>query len=243
MSARKNPSITTLKALFSKSGNQCSFPSCSNKLFTDDNIFVGQVCHIEAYSKEGLRFNSATSLEEKNEYGNLVLMCYEHHRIIDSHPTYTTEIIKSYKEEHEKQFSNTEFSLNEMQAEKVISQIEGYWDYLNCKHSDNDPFRFEFESKDSLFELTEKIRKSVDIVFSSYASLVKSDLDPHIYDWVMAAIGTHNHSVAIEICLLQIEINFLVEKLKQIENENDRKSLDNKRIELDILLANERVFD
>lgn len=40
--ARKEPKKEVLRALFAKTGNQCAFPGCKNKLINNKNKFIGQ---------------------------------------------------------------------------------------------------------------------------------------------------------------------------------------------------------
>ena len=50
MSKRLAPQKDTIIRLFAKSGNECSFPNCNNKLFNDEEVFIGEVCHIKGVS-------------------------------------------------------------------------------------------------------------------------------------------------------------------------------------------------
>ena len=50
-------------------------------MIDDDGTFVGQVCHIEAAEKGGERFNEKQTNEERRNFANLMLMCYDHHRV------------------------------------------------------------------------------------------------------------------------------------------------------------------
>jgi len=62
--ARLQPTLATIKALFAKSGNQCAFPGCNHVLVTDKNLFVGELCHIEAAAPGGPRYNDKMSDKE-----------------------------------------------------------------------------------------------------------------------------------------------------------------------------------
>jgi hypothetical protein len=73
----------TLLALFAKSGNVCAFPGCTHELVTPRNLFVGQICHIEAANPGGQRFNPLSTDEDRRAFGNLLLLCYKHHRETD----------------------------------------------------------------------------------------------------------------------------------------------------------------
>lgn len=59
--AKKSIKTTVLKALLAKSGNVCAFPGCQQELVTKKNLFVGELCHIEAVSSGGPRHNPAST--------------------------------------------------------------------------------------------------------------------------------------------------------------------------------------
>ena len=73
----------TIKALLARSGNQCAFSNCVHPIFNDNNLFVSQLCHIEAISPEGPRYNPDATAEKVNSYSNLLFLCYRHHKETD----------------------------------------------------------------------------------------------------------------------------------------------------------------
>lgn len=100
MERRYNREVLT--RLFAKSGNQCAFPGCKEKLYMDD-VYVGNKCHIEAIGERGPRYN-IKRLEDGtvNDESNLILLCYKHHKLVDDKPdTYTPDVLKSIKAQHE----------------------------------------------------------------------------------------------------------------------------------------------
>lgn len=100
MERRYNKEVLT--RLFAKSGNQCAFPGCTEKLYMD-NVYVGNKCHIEAIGERGPRYN-IKRLEDGtvNDESNLILLCYKHHKLVDDNPnTYTPDVLKSIKAQHE----------------------------------------------------------------------------------------------------------------------------------------------
>lgn len=99
---RKPPKPKTLHALFAKSKNECAFDVCKHEIVTDDNLVVGQICHIESPEKFGPRYNGRKSVDELREYGNLILLCYKHHKIIDTKTdVYTVKKLLEMKADHE----------------------------------------------------------------------------------------------------------------------------------------------
>jgi len=102
------PSQKDLKILFQRSGNRCAFPGCKKALVhpesdLDDPVVLSEVAHIVARSSDGPRGEYPLPLEERDKYDNLILLCEEHHHIVDSQPhTYTVERLRQMKSDHEK---------------------------------------------------------------------------------------------------------------------------------------------
>lgn len=91
------------KELIARSGNRCAFPNCGVFLFTDDGILWGNICHIEAIANGGPRYNPNKSTEELSGPDNLIVLCPNHHVIIDAQPyVYTSEWLRRAKASHEK---------------------------------------------------------------------------------------------------------------------------------------------
>jgi hypothetical protein len=102
------PSQKDLKILFQRSGNRCAFPGCKKALVhpesdLDDPVVLSEIAHIVARSSDGPRGEYPLPLEERDKYDNLILLCEEHHHIVDSQPhTYTVERLRQMKSDHEK---------------------------------------------------------------------------------------------------------------------------------------------
>lgn len=101
-------SQTDLRILYQRSGNRCGFPGCTRVLdypesSPDGPVVLSEVAHIVARKSDGPRGNYPLPLEERDKYSNLILLCEEHHHIVDTQPqTYTVERLRQMKEEHEK---------------------------------------------------------------------------------------------------------------------------------------------
>jgi len=97
---------STVRRLDTLSGNECAEPTCQKRLIASDGIsIISKICHIEAASAEGPRYNPNMTDDERRGFDNLVLLCDEHHTIIDNIANvkdYPVELLKSWKAEHEK---------------------------------------------------------------------------------------------------------------------------------------------
>ena len=105
---RLAPRLETLRELFLKSANLCAFPNCSALMMDRDGVFIGQICHIQAAEAGGPRFNANTSNEERRSVSNLMLLCYEHHRVTDNVTRYSVSALSEMKQQHERRFSRAD---------------------------------------------------------------------------------------------------------------------------------------
>ena len=97
------------KILFALSGNQCAFPDCEQLMIAEDKkTIVGIICHIEAVSPNGARFNKSMTVDERRHRDNLILLCGKHHSIIDNRENindYPVALLKKMKKKHELKMS------------------------------------------------------------------------------------------------------------------------------------------
>ena len=96
------PTSTTVKRLCTLSNNRCAFHGCTLALVDDESgTITGDICHIKARGKGGPRYDPAQTDEERDSFGNLMLMCKPHHKIVDDHPaTYTVDLLQEMKAMH-----------------------------------------------------------------------------------------------------------------------------------------------
>jgi hypothetical protein len=125
--ARLAPKTDVVRALFARSGNQCAFPGCTQALINEKNKFIAQVCHIEAASKGGERYNPVGNDEHRRSYENLVVFCYPHHIETDDVDGYSVARLLEIKREHEKMFLKSDFKLDEAELYKISYEMEKYW--------------------------------------------------------------------------------------------------------------------
>jgi hypothetical protein len=83
------PSTPTVKRLFAVSGNKCAFPDCFQPLVDPaSGSIVGEVCHIKGDKSGAARYDAAQNSKEHG-FGNLILLCGAHHKIIDDKERFT----------------------------------------------------------------------------------------------------------------------------------------------------------
>lgn len=132
--SRLTPKRDVVRALFARSGNRCAFPGCTAHLVNERNLFVGQICHIEAAEPGGERYNPQQTDDERRDYPNLILMCYSHHVETNDVEVYTVEILMQMKERHERAFLSNPFKIDETLLYKVTAEMEVYWERVDKLH-------------------------------------------------------------------------------------------------------------
>ena len=96
-----------LKILWSKAGGRCSI--CKKKVVLEsseqvpsEHMPLGENCHIVADKKSGLRGESIMTSQERNRYPNLILLCSDHHMVIDQDSiNWSIEKLHQMKADHE----------------------------------------------------------------------------------------------------------------------------------------------
>jgi len=122
------------KILWGRSGNRCALPECRtllviNKTVSDREAIIGEMAHIKGENPTAARYDANMSDNERNGYDNLILLCGNHHKMIDDQPnTYTVEKLKEIKATHE----NWIESMTESEIVNVtFSELDAITKYLN----------------------------------------------------------------------------------------------------------------
>lgn len=91
MGRNKAPSENTIRMLCSKAAGMCEFEGCNKRLFFDGVTLAefnnAYVAHIVASSIEGPRGDETLSPLLSDKLENLMLMCADHHKLIDNPTT------------------------------------------------------------------------------------------------------------------------------------------------------------
>lgn len=93
--------------LMARSAGRCQFNGC-NKLLTRDELTrtdgrYGVFAHIVAASADGPRGDAVRSIELQADIENLMVLCADHHRLIDHERVeeYTESVLLKFKKDHE----------------------------------------------------------------------------------------------------------------------------------------------
>lgn len=105
MSQTKIPDRVRTK-LWVRAGGRCEFPSCPKVLWRDTltgkELNTAYIAHIVADSPDGPRGDVELSPKLAKEFNNLMLLCDEHHTLIDTYvDEYPVALLQEYKRKHE----------------------------------------------------------------------------------------------------------------------------------------------
>ncbi len=128
----KTPNKNTMNLLCAHSAGRCQFEGCNKRLYKDSltqrNFSLSNFAHIIASSPDGPRGDKEESEKLSDNVDNLMLLCYEHHKMIDSEPNiYTVEKLREMKIEHELKIAEQCDLLNREKTEliRLTSPIKG----------------------------------------------------------------------------------------------------------------------
>src|SRR5579862_3539800 len=121
--------LKTQVMLWGRAAHRCAFPDCrialvSDPTETDDESLIGEVCHIVAQSDSGPRGTSDLTPTQRDKYSNLILLCRNHHKVIDDQfATYTVECLHEMKSAHEKWVQELleEFNADEQRDREIYA--------------------------------------------------------------------------------------------------------------------------
>lgn len=99
-----------IKLLWGRASGRCSYPSCNADLTvyldSGDSTVIGEMAHIIARSRRGPRGSENMPRNKRNLYGNLILLCPNHHEMIDKAAcNYSVDQILDWKKAHESRIS------------------------------------------------------------------------------------------------------------------------------------------
>lgn len=96
-----------IKLLWGRAAQRCTFPECRIKLTQDKKLAtasfpLGEQAHIVGATKSAPRGKSNLTKKERDSYYNLMLLCPNHHTLIDRNTEdYTVEKLHLLKGQHE----------------------------------------------------------------------------------------------------------------------------------------------
>ena len=127
----------TRMKLWAVSGGRCEM--CNRLLYEDSTFGVegnfGEMAHIHAVSDNGPRNKRGMTSEEKNNIENLMLLCSEHHHMVDTKPEeFGDGLLKSKKKNHEERIRRVT-DISEEESCRIVSYFSNI---DNCEEFSSD---------------------------------------------------------------------------------------------------------
>ncbi len=90
----------------------------------DQNLFVGEVCHISAVKATEARHDATKDDEELRAYDNLILLCHAHHVRVDSLAAeYDVPALQAMRERHERLVEHKVYSVSDEVIDDALFQL------------------------------------------------------------------------------------------------------------------------
>jgi hypothetical protein len=132
-----------IKLLWSNAAGRCSFTDCNERLTVEQAAHsaphtLGEMAHIKGNKKGSNRYDETQTDEQRDSYENLILLCPNHHTLIDkpeNEEIYTVYALVEMKISHEAKISkrlDTEKinSIDELKDEISIYLAENHQAWL-----------------------------------------------------------------------------------------------------------------
>lgn len=150
------------RLLLARAGNRCSNPNCGVHLVTSDGTPIAEVCHIEAISEGGPRYNPERVISKEDvrkrisDLDNLIILCPNCHRLVDSDPvTYDADWLRAAREEHERKVLNHLESKSDPTPKELSRTVTSFHQSLNVWRGNIENANEEFWQ--SLFKTNPKL--------------------------------------------------------------------------------------
>lgn len=147
-------------------------------LINEGNTLVAQICHIEAAEPGGPRYNERQTDEERRAYENLVAFCYRHHVETDDESKYSAATLKTIKADHERQFGEKTFNVDELLVAQLASDMEKYWHIAamkNFAHLSRFELAIEIDTKLTFLKTVDLIQGEIDWLERYVETMRRSD--------------------------------------------------------------------
>lgn len=99
-----------IKLLWGRAAGRCSYCKVDLTIELDsyDPIVIGEMAHVIARKENGPRGSEQIYEDERNSYKNLILLCPNHHKMIDKAPDqFSVDEILDWKRKHEESIRNS----------------------------------------------------------------------------------------------------------------------------------------
>lgn len=127
--------------LWGRAAGRCSYPSCGMEVVSDESeasapTLIGENCHIVSAKPGGPRSDIFIPSDQLHSYDNLILMCRNHHKVIDDSQNgerdYPVQKLQEMKRKHEAWVrKRLELDIGKQKDEENYAQIVDEWE-MKC---------------------------------------------------------------------------------------------------------------
>lgn len=205
--ARHSITQQTLRALFARSGNGCAYPGCHQELVDEEDLFVGQICHIEAAAPNGPRYNPRQTDEDRRSGDNLILLCYPHHKKTDDAGRFATQALKEMKAAHESRLGANSYCVSNALIVALAAEMDDFWDTVSRISRVEGPERPFPMAIDPLG--VDEILTEIGVSQTFLSDLLEiARIGQAEGDWVGFHIGVPNHLIRLSLLLAQLRVRY-----------------------------------
>ncbi|WP_031160000.1 HNH endonuclease [Streptomyces durhamensis] len=120
---------TTIAALMTLARGGCYAPRCGAptvRIIDGKPVLNLDIAHIRALKAGGKRYDPSWSLEERNSFANLLLLCNVHHKRVDGvdGEKYTVEILEGWKRVREADGQDALAGLSGLTEARLVKMIQ-----------------------------------------------------------------------------------------------------------------------
>ncbi|QTA36735.1 HNH endonuclease [Streptomyces sp. CA-256286] len=126
---RRSYSNATIAALTTLARGGCYYPGCNVPILRliDGEPFLNlEIAHIRAFEDNGPRPEEGLDIRGRNSFGNLILLCTPHHKLVDGPRSgeFPVETLDSWKDARESEGINALAGLTDLTEDKLASMIQ-----------------------------------------------------------------------------------------------------------------------
>ncbi|MCX4506624.1 HNH endonuclease [Streptomyces anulatus] len=126
---RRSYSNATIAALTTLARGGCYYPGCNVPILRliDGEPFLNlEIAHIRAFEDNGPRSEEGLDIRGRNSFGNLILLCTPHHKLVDGPRSaeFPVETLDSWKEARESEGIDALAGLTDLTEDKLASMIQ-----------------------------------------------------------------------------------------------------------------------
>jgi hypothetical protein len=206
------------KTLLARSGNKCAFPGCNEPLFNQKFEFIAQLCHIEGV--KGERYNPNLTDEEINSYGNILFLCYKHHKETNNEHIFTVDVLKKIKIEHEAKYILSPMIVDMSHIYSLRKETEEYWrrvEVVNTKEHLVPDLKIDINTQATYDDLYSELNSAIDSLENLISAFDETDKDKY---WETINLGFPNHITISRVLIEQMRIKFYESYLANNPHDN-----------------------